>query len=64
MNPSLWRVSAPNIAVELRKLPGEFRAALRKRTKSKEGANASRPGPTNDDVGHGLVMERTRMLGS
>lgn len=30
-NPSLWRVSRPNIAQELRKIPAEFRAALRKR---------------------------------
>ena len=34
MNPSLWRVSRPNIAQELRKLPSEFRAALRKRSRT------------------------------
>jgi len=56
MNPTLWRVSRPNIAQELRKIPAEFRAALRKRSRAPTSAReGSVSGPTQLQVkvGHG-----------
>ena len=63
VNPSLWRVSRPNIAQELRKLPAEFRAALRKRSRAPStygvrgggegGALGGTPGGLTGSVGGG-----------
>jgi hypothetical protein len=47
VNPTLWRVSRPNIAEELRKIPAEFRAALRKRSRAPSSVReGSMSGPT------------------
>lgn len=51
MNPTLWRVSRPNIAQELRKIPAEFRAALRKRSRAPTSVReGSVSGPTQLQV--------------
>lgn len=61
MNPTLWRVSRPNIAQELRKIPAEFRAALRKRSRAPTTAReGSVSGPTQLQAKVGVVGVRAR----
>ncbi len=68
VNPTLWRVSRPNnIAQELRKIPAEFRAALRKRTRTpssyaREGSTAG-AGPVSTPLTTNLGSKIEAALG-